>query len=444
MKKLGTLVLALFLAACGGGSGGASDAAPAIGAFTASAAAINSGATVTLSWTVSNATKVLLQPGGVDVTGRSNYAVTPTASTAYTLQASTAAASVQASTTVRVYDWSQLDSALDSFISSAASPASGSVSGYSFLLFNSSGTLLTRSGGDHNLSTVDLLASASKLPSALAILTLVDQGKLNLDTPVASYLQSAGNPITWPSAKAAITTRMLLSHTSGLPGLDDNQPACLNQQTSTTLQKCAQDIANASLVSQPGAEFNYGGADYQLAGYLAVLISGAASWQAFFNSAIAAPLGGIPSFSYGSAASVTNPRIAGGAASNVTDYATLLAMVRAGGTYNGTQVLSAAAITTLTANEIQGLPNIYNPFPPDSAGDYPGYGLGVFISTPALYQPSPGPEYSDPGLYGVTPWFDNGVNYGAVLLINQDTSTGLDMWNTARPLIIQQLTGSSG
>ena len=32
---------------------------------------------------------------------------------------------------------------------------------------------------------------------------------------------------------------------------------------------------------------------------------------------------------------------------------------------------------------------------------------------------------------------------GAVILINQDTQTGLDMWNAARPLIIQQLTGST-
>ena len=439
MKKFGMMVFTLLLAACGNGTVNS----PSISGFKASAAAVNSGAAVTLSWTVSNATRVVLQPGAVDVTSRNTFAVNPTATTTYTLTASSSVSNVQASASVRVYDWSKVDSALDGFVSTANSPPSGSVGGYSFLLFNSSGTLLTRAGGDHSLSTVEMLASASKLPSSSAILTLVDQGKLNLDTPVATYLHNAGDPITWPADKAAITTRMLLAHTSGLPGLGDTQPNCLNQPAASTLQQCAQDIANATLVSQPGAEFNYGGADYQVAGYLATLLSGASSWQAFFSTAIAAPLGGITSYSYGDPALVTNPRIAGGAASNVTDYAAILRMVQGGGKFNGKQVLSANAISALQTNEIDGLPNTFNPFPQSAATSYPGYGLGLFISAPALYQPSPGPEYSDPGLFGATPWFDNGLNYGAVILIDQDTTTGLNMWNAVRPLIIQQLTGSA-
>ena len=439
MKKLGTLVLTLLLAACGNGT---SDS-PSISGFKASAAAVNSGAAVTLSWSVNHATRVVLQPANVDVTSRNSYPVTPTASTTYTLTASNSTANVQATAAVRVYDWSKLGSALDGFVSSATNPPSGSVEGYSFLLFDSSGTLYSRAAGDHSLATVEMLASASKLPSSLAILTLVDQGKLNLDTPVASYLHNAGDPITWPGDKAAITMRMLLAHTSGLPGLGDSQPNCLNQPVTSTLQQCAQDIANATLVSQPGAEFNYGGADYQVAGYLATLISGAANWQAFFSSAIATPLGGIASYSYGDPAVMRNPRIAGGAVSNVSDYATILRMVQGGGKFNGAQVLSASTITTLTSNQIAGLPSTFTPFSASAAASYPGYGLGLFISAPALYQPSPGPEFSDPGLYGATPWFDNGLNYGAVILIKQDTQTGLDMWNAARPLIIQQLTGSA-
>lgn len=439
MKKLGMLVFTLLLAACGNGT----TDSPSISGFKASAAAVNSGAAVTLSWAVSHATRVVLQPGNVDVTSRTTYPVTPTINTTYTLTASSSVANVQATTAVRVYDWSKLGAALDGFVSTANNPPSGSASGYSFLLFNGSGTLYSRAGGDHSLATVEMLASASKLPSSAAILTLVDQGKLNLDTTIATYLHNAGDPITWPSDKAAITMRMLLAHTSGLPGLADNQPNCLNQQASGTLQQCAQNIANATLVSQPGAEFNYGGADYQVAGYVATLISGAANWQTFFNNAIATPLGGIASYSYGDPALVSNPRIAGGAMSNVTDYATILGMVQGGGTFNGKQVLSAAAINALKTNQIEGLPTAFTPFSSSAAASYPGYGLGLFISAPALYQPSPGPEFSDPGLFGATPWFDNGLNYGAVILIKQDTQTGLDMWNAARPLIIQQLTGST-
>ena len=214
------------------------------------------------------------------------------------------------------------------------------------------------------------------------------------------------------------------------------------QTMATTLRLCAQDIADSTLESQPGTEFDYGGADYQVAGYLTVLLSGASSWQAFFTSAIAAPLGGLSSFSYGDPLLVHNPRIAGGASSDVLDYASVVAMVLNGGQYNGKQVLSSNAVRQLTGNNIAGLPVVYTPFSSATAPDYPGYGLSLFISAPSLYSPqSPGPEYSDPGLYGTTPWFDDGTGYGAVILINEDTATGLDMWNAARPLILQQLRG---
>jgi CubicO group peptidase (beta-lactamase class C family) len=338
-------------------------------------------------------------------------------------------------------DWTALGAALDSFVSSASSPPSGTVGGYSFALFDRGGVLYTRAGGDQSMSDVEPLASSSKLPAAAAILTLVDQGKLDLDTPVANYFK---NDISWPADKAAITTRMLLSHTSGLVGLDQTQPVCLNQPSASTLRMCAQDIANTGLESQPGTEFDYGGADYQVAGYLAVLLSGASSWQAFFDSAIATPLGGLPSFSYGDPLLITNPRIAGGASSDVLDYAAIVAMVLDGGQYNGRQVLSSGTAQQLTANQVSGLKVIYTPFTSATAPDYPGYGLSLFISAPSLYSAqSPGPEFSDPGLYGTMPWFDTGTGYGAVILIDQDTATGLDMWNAARPLILQQLTGKA-
>ena len=336
------------------------------------------------------------------------------------------------------YDWSQLGSTLDAYVSSASSPPSGTVSGYSFLLYNKSGILYSRAGGNQTASSSLSIASASKMPSAAAIITLVDSGALDLDTPVTNYL--AASAVSWPSDKAGITMRMLLSHTSGLPGLSDSSnPNCINQETSTTLAQCVQTIANTALVSQPGAEFNYGGADYQVAGYIATVLS-QQNWQAFFSAAIAQPLG-LSTFTYGPAAVVTNPRIAGGAVTDAADYAAILQMLQNNGQYNGRQVLSASSVAALEANQIKGLPVAYTPFPAGQASHYPGYGLGLWISSPSLYPGSPGPEYSDPGLYGTSPWIDNGLGYGAIILIDQDVPTGLAMWNAARPLIISQLTG---
>ena len=315
------------------------------------------------------------------------------------------------------------------------------VSGYSFILYNKTGILYSRAGGNQTAGSVLTLASASKMPSAAAILTLVDSGKLNLDTPVATYLATSG--VTWPVDKIKITMRMLLSHTSGLPGLGDStNPTCVNEETGTTLAQCAQTIANTALVSQPGAEFNYGGADYQVAGFIATVLS-KQDWQAFFTAAIAQPLG-LTTFTYGPSTIVTNPRIAGGALSDVADYAAILQMLQNNGLFGGKQVLSAASVVDLETNEIQGLPEAFTPFPFGQARNYPGYGLGLWISSPSLYPGSPGPEFSDPGAYGTSPWIDNGLSYGAVILINQDVPTGLAMWNAARPLIINQLTSSGG
>jgi CubicO group peptidase (beta-lactamase class C family) len=346
------------------------------------------------------------------------------------------------------YDWTAVGSALDSYLSNANNPPSGKVSGYSFVLYNKTGVLFQRAGGDHTIATADILASASKMPAAAAILTLVDKGKLNLDTPIGNYLNTSAT-ITWPGDKSAITMRMLLDHTSGLPGLapSDNQPNCLNNPTSTTLQACAQQIANADLANPPpGSTFDYGGVDYQVAGYVATVISGAANWQAFFNSAIVTPLA-LGTFTYGDPNTVTNPRIAADGFTDAADYATILAMLQNGGKAgNGTQVLSASSVKILETSQVELSPNPsktidFEPFTVSDSNDFTDYTLGLWISASSQYPGSPGPEFSDPGALGTTPWIDNGLDYGAVILINQDTATGIQMWQQVRPLIISQLTG---
>lgn len=335
------------------------------------------------------------------------------------------------STSNRSYDFSALDAKLDSYLSANGGP----VAGYAFALVDRDGLLHTRAGGDKTLYSTPSLASASKMPAAAAILTLVDQQKLDLDTPVKQYIDTAGDPINWPNDKAAITMRMLLSHTSGLPGLGNDSPQCLDQVLSLTLQQCAQIIANTVLAAQPGSAFIYGGADYQVAGYIATLISGE-NWQTFFSAAITTPLG-LSSFTYGNPDTVTNPRIAGGAVANVRDYAKLLRMVLGGGAVDGRRVLSSGSTQLLTTDLIAGLPVLFRP--DGLSSDYPGYGLGMWLSDPSLHPGSNGPEWSDPGLSGATPWVDFDIAYGAVILIDEGTQTGIDMWNDARPLIIAKL-----
>ena len=60
-----------------------------------------------------------------------------------------------------------------------------------------------------------ILASASKSITALAIMQLVESGRVDLDAPVRRYLP--GFRVADEAASARITVRHLLHHTSGLP-----------------------------------------------------------------------------------------------------------------------------------------------------------------------------------------------------------------------------------
>src|SRR5690606_17966830 len=61
---------------------------PRIARFSASPRnRVPAGSTVTLSWETADATTLTLDPGGIDVTGLTSYAVMPSAKTTYTLTA---------------------------------------------------------------------------------------------------------------------------------------------------------------------------------------------------------------------------------------------------------------------------------------------------------------------------------------------------------------------
>ncbi len=319
----------------------------------------------------------------------------------------------------------------------------GSVSGYSFAFTEDTPrTLEPMAGGNLNSDSVVQLASATKVPAALAILTLVDAHKLNLDTPVRKYLNKFDPSFRWPNDKSDITMRMLLSHTAGFPSPPDPQSAyCLNVQ-STTLRDCAQYIANASLDFEPGTTFSYAGTDYQVAGYVATLISGK-SWNDFFTDALATPLG-LNTYSYGD---ISNPRIAGNAQCDVTDYSKILRMLlRDGLADNGRRVLSHALVREIETDQTEGLtieplPSLFFTGGGDLQNDFSGYTLGFFILSSSVVAPtgSPGPIFTDPGAYGATSWLDTGLNYGGILLINDNTTTGLEMMQSIVPTIVGDL-----
>src|SRR5205085_12607592 len=73
-----------------------------------------------------------------------------------------------------------------------------------------------RPGVPWERDTITLVYSVTKTMSALAVLTLVDRGLVDLDAPVTTY---------WPEfgvhGKDRVLVRHLLGHTSGVPGWTD-------------------------------------------------------------------------------------------------------------------------------------------------------------------------------------------------------------------------------
>jgi len=275
--------------------------------------------------------------------------------------------------------------------------------------------------GTFNTCTNDPIASASKMPSVLAILTLVRKHLLDLDAPISRYV-----PALFPSG-TSITMRMLLSHRSGInncgvnvcrsgESLGDITGAPCRQDYYMTMQMCAQEIAGLTPSFAPGTQFDYGGDDYQVAGYIAEVLSGK-TWTQFFQDAVGTPCG-LTSTTYGDPSYPTesNPWIAGSIYSTIEDYAKILSVSLSGGKCNDTQLVDQGLIEQMQADYDQGLPVFYSAYP---AHDY---GLSWWHVDPATGGDKP-TVVQDWGLWGATPWLDNACHTGAFLFL-YDTGLG--------------------
>ena len=320
------------------------------------------------------------------------------------------------------YDWTALNQKLQSFVP-------GTVAGLTFMISRHGKVIYSQAFGNQTVNTILPIASSTKMPSMLAILTLVDDGLLNLDASISNYL--AGH-VNVPQDKANITMRMLMNHTSGLSGTDD--APCLNNRN-TTLQQCAQEILNLPLAYQPGTRFDYGGNGMQLAGYVAEVISGQ-SWNLFFSQKVGTPLG-LTRYTY---TNTQNPRIAGGAFSDVGDYTKFLQSYLAGSVFANTRILSNQTYWEMQTDQKGSLITLNNP----GGNRLTGYSYGWWHSATSYLQSQPqpqtdGPELSDQGAFGCTPWIDFQYDYTAILLVNSNTATATVMWNEIRPLIVEQM-----
>ena len=100
--------------------------------------------------------------------------------------------------------------------------------------------------------------SIAKSISAVAAMTLVEAGRLDLDAPVQRYCKD------FPTKPWPITTRELLSHTSGIRHYRGSETDNTNHYTRTS--DAFPIFANDSLLFQPGTHFSYTTYGYTVVG----------------------------------------------------------------------------------------------------------------------------------------------------------------------------------
>jgi CubicO group peptidase (beta-lactamase class C family) len=139
-------------------------------------------------------------------------------------------------------------------------------------------------------ASIFCVASVSKCFVACAVLQLVEQGRLSLDTPLVHYLPY----FKLDDARSQqITLRQMLSHTSGMPDLDESeydQLVALSETDPAAPERFVRSLSNRKLAAAPGERFLYSNIAYNVLGDLIAKISGQ-SFEDYMEEHILQPAG---------------------------------------------------------------------------------------------------------------------------------------------------------
>ena len=139
-------------------------------------------------------------------------------------------------------------------------------------------------GTEMTSETPIVLGSTSKSFTALAIMQLVEQGKIRLDDPVHSYIPWFQLADKEESKK--ITIQHLLNQTSGLSTYDGQVAISQGDQT---LKELIQSLANTELTYPVGEQYQYSNLNYGILGLVVEEVTNK-SYKEYINENIFKPL----------------------------------------------------------------------------------------------------------------------------------------------------------
>jgi CubicO group peptidase (beta-lactamase class C family) len=336
-------------------------------------------------------------------------------------------------------------------------------------------------GAPMQRDTIFRIASQTKALTSVAIMQLVEEGRLLLTDPVSKFLPSfekttvhGAKDATPVSARRRITIRDLLTHTAGVsyggePHLADRYKAAgftawYFADREESIGHWIDKLASLPFAAQPGERFVYGYST-DILGAVVEKISGM-SLDQFISSRIVAPLkmtdthffvpaakgdrlatvyGRTPNTELtrapnghpGQGVYAQGPRAAfsGGAGllSTASDYARFLQMLLDNGVLDGVRLLSPKSVELMTADHLGELYGV--------AGR--GFGLGFEVVTDLGRSGRYGSagEFSWGGAYFSRYWVDPKEQLVVVFLSQLLPAGGSDLQEKVRVLVNQAIVG---
>jgi CubicO group peptidase (beta-lactamase class C family) len=330
------------------------------------------------------------------------------------------------------YDFGEVDTAMDNFVT-AWSTVQGVTLG---VVRKGEGQIYEKGYGAFDRDRISLLASVTKPLTAGVILSLVDEGLLELDRPVGEYLD-------WGDHHPDVTVELILSQMSGIKGLPVPQRDCVFDPDST-VQRCGQEVfQDESLSIPPGEEFRFSGDAWHLAGALAEVVSGK-DWVELVEEKLITPCG-LPNTGFVNIGKHTdypeqfdpsdippptdNPVIASGVYSTVNDYSKVLLMHLNDGVCGHVTPTQALSLETVQLMQEDHVPEGVDL--PSWRPEAVNFGLGwwrwMFEGDTRLMAIS--------GTYGARAFLHQDADWGAIVILEAGGIEGNIMYQTIVPLI---------
>jgi len=279
--------------------------------------------------------------------------------------------------------------------------------------------------------------SMTKTVTSVAVMMLVEEGKLTLEDPLSRYLPGfaapqvlIGGSIDAPKLRPAdkpVTLHALLTHTAGYPaGVKSDELAIqlmerIDPHGAADLRGFAERMSRVPLAADPGTRFGYDGASLELLARVVEVASGQ-SFQSFLQQRIFDPLRmrdtgfRVPAAQRSRVADLTTMdkdgrlRIAdtasarhpgeplnaytsgaGGLYSTAGDYARFAQMLLDGGTLDGHTLLGRKTVELMLRNHL----TMLDP-PVTQFSDAEGFGIGGYVVIDAAKRG----QLGSPGQFG--------------------------------------------